>query len=127
MMNAFRVKQLIEEADTFYTLVSDVDFYGNNMLEVSDSPEVTVEWELVTDARSYGVKSFDIYIKRVNVNVTLSHVETGEETDFSLAWTPRDTAGWQVKVESDAPFLHSSIYPKKVELNTAQKVLTLIF
>lgn len=127
MNSRAKLVRLLQEAnDSFTSMVAKVDIYGLADNQLPEDGQATITWELVTDAREYGLKSISVLIKQIDVQYENTNLDTQEATAQAFHWRLGEHS-WQVDVDSSARSIPFSIYPVSVELYMRERKIIVNF
>lgn len=118
------IRSLIEERDTFRAEVA-VDAYGlPEMVSISPSEKVTVEYSLDFEMRSWGLKGVSIQVltDSVKVMATDDSSEDIAEVDLDL-----DLGDVDAEIECDGEARFMELVPVKLEIDLKKKKSKLVF
>lgn len=117
---------LLQEADeTYTTRVRKVSVYGLADNQLPEDAVATVVWQLVIDAREYGIKEIVALIQSVDIQFDLHNIDTEETVQQRVTWT--GGAGWKIDVDCSAKSFPMTLIPVSVELMVRDRAITINF
>lgn len=122
-----QLARLLQEADETYTSrVKRVSVYGLADNQLPEDGAANITWQLVMDAREYGIKEITALIQKVDIQYTNVNTDTNEEIPQSFSWKLGEPA-WKVDVDCSAKSFPMSLYPLSVELYMRERRIVVNF
>ena len=125
------IGQLTESSDLSYrTRVKADSISVNNRGSdlFPDDLEATVEWEMDLEARSWGVKDINVYIKKVEASWVWEDGEKDTRSEpTKLLWTSASNDGWAVQVDHGPQKMPFTLFPREVSIYLLEKKIVVTF
>ena len=89
---------------------------------------VTIEWSLDMEHRSWGIKGFFLNIHSIDLNINYYNDEEDFTTNYIYLNSDEEKFGFQVETQSDEMDLDTgSVAISDLEINFQDKIVTVIF